>query len=237
MQWTSMTSPVWMKARDGYLCASEIAPLAKKYSRSKPETLRSMGKLKAKKLADVAPDPMSYGDAAKGHICEPYAVASFNEHANAPEVMFHYDDLLVVRNGIGWSPDAMDILQAVPADCVIQSEDIDPTACLEVKSYGPEHYYEASRTPDKLKLDERWQVAAAMYVCPTIETGYLLFYCPEIHEATLFPFDRKELDVEINTVNELREMWDSVDVLEIPASRQVWKVEESIESLWIRSNL
>lgn len=234
MNWTHLVSQEWMKERNKYLCASEIAPLAKQLARSRPATLRAMGKLKARKAADMEPDPVSYGDAAKGHILEPYAVASFNEFADAPEVMFHYDDCIVVRDGIGWSPDAMDVLHS--GYYVLQGEELDATACLEIKSYGPEHYYEASRTEDKMKLDERWQIATAFFVCPNIERGYLMLYCPEIHEATLISFDREELRPELDTVYSLKKMWDEVDITELPSVRQTWKVEESIDQIWQEVN-
>lgn len=245
MKWVYWSNPKWMIARNGFLCASEIAPLAKSLSRSKPATLRSMGKLKARKAADVSPDPWSYSDAAKGHVCEEYAVKNFNKYSGPSMFhwndMYHWDDVIVTNGNIGWSPDALDISMdsmsnAYGDDMVCISSDalaeFSARECLEIKSYGPEHYYECSRIEDKTKLDERWQIATAMYVCPCIKTGYLMYFSPEIHEATTFMFSREELAEELDTIAELDKMWESVDITELPSSRNVWKVDESLEEIW-----
>ena len=81
--WYHEVSEDWLKARKNFLTATDIVGLIPEYKRYKKNGKAGIppafAALWEKKHSDIAVDPRSYKDAARGHILEPYAVYTYNE--------------------------------------------------------------------------------------------------------------------------------------------------------------
>lgn len=113
---------------------------------------------------------------------------------------------------LGFSPDAMNVQQQVQIEaCVgiennklydakgIENESM-PTEILEIKSYGADRHVTCVFT-EKMKHKERYQIATAMLVCPTINYGNLIFYNPSCQEPIhTVRYSREDLEEEISQV-------------------------------------
>lgn len=217
--WKHSVSEVWLLARQPYLTASEILGLIPEYKRikrGKVELLKSpvFARLYGEKQSlDV--DPESRGPAARGHVLEPYAVDEANRIIG--ERRFHWwDDRIITAKPLGFSPDALDVpplkgtrIISDDGKLVAASQQVQgPTNMLEVKCYqAGKHYQCKLAASNGAPLDERWQVACGMAVCPTIEKGWLAFYAPQCRDVFLRCYLRSDLDEEIKVVKEIADMW------------------------------
>lgn len=219
--WKHQVSREWLKARQDVLTATEARDLlaaSKKFNAVKkpsiwtaPEFLGVIAKKESLNEPDVnSPSP----DAARGHILEPYAVKEFNAYAKAhgynwPE-MYPWDDCLIRdhKDSIAFSPDAMNVVQ--PNKDIVwhyknnyitsESDNIEaPTAILEIKSYNSTNHMKCGFTR-KTGLKERYQLAYAMLVCPSVEDAYLMFYNPDSAQYSVFikHYTRAELEKEMD---------------------------------------
>lgn len=206
-QWSHKVSPAWLLARRSVVTATELRDLRTTYKRA------TVAEKKGVKINEVTAglwaekhslevDPYSSGAAARGHHLEPYAVQEFNE--SYPE-MHHWDDCIITDGFLGFSPDAMDVEQDESYGVKVHYSELvgQPTSILEIKSYSAKNHIKSCITP-KAKLPERFQLAGAMAVCPSIEEAYLIFYNPS-HEVGKFVvhYTREELQEEIKEVREL----------------------------------
>ena len=206
----------WMEARKLCVCASEMKLLAscKEFNpKAKTSLADKCWEVWASKVSSRPVDTKSYNEAARGHICEPYAVEEYNACAPQNKVkMNHWDDILISRDGVGFSPDAMDI--EVPKTwqpfLLQKNLPIQPKEILEIKCYNDAAQLKTFQsTFDKMKQDERWQVATAMYVCPSIEMAHLMYYDPAFADKApqfvinIFDYSREDLKVEIDTVGKI----------------------------------
>ena len=225
MYWQHSVSADWMKARRSVLTASEIASCVSQLKRrTKAQQageviFPAFASLWLEKQSNSEPDLSSFKAAARGHVAEPYAVSDFNR---ATELhMFHWDDVIIKANNIGWSPDATNVSQDYPgAELLSVTEKsgtrlispdgrfsiMGPTEMLEVKSYEPKAHMKRMLT-DKMKLDERWQVAVAMWVVPSLQRGYLEFYSLETEYTFAHKYEREELEEELRLITEVDWMW------------------------------
>ena len=225
MYWHHSVSPEWMQSRRSVLTASEIASCVSQLKRmtkaqeAGDQVFPAFASLWLEKQANTDPELDSFKAAARGHITEPYAVSDFNR--NFEMNMFHWDDIVIKANNIGWSPDATNVSQDYPGSELLSVTEksgtrlispdgrfsiMGPSQMLEVKSYEPKAHMKRMLT-DKMKLDERWQVAVAMWVVPSIVEGYIEFYSLETDYSFVHKYDRKELEEELKLITKVDELW------------------------------
>ena len=215
-KWKHKTDLGWMMARQECLTATDIKDLLPVTKTGRKRTVTDdayIGVLAHKLCVLTEDDCMSYGLAARGHILEPYAVDLYNTLAMGKEdKLHHWDDATIVRKpfikySLGFSPDALDIPQPPNVGGYLLS--IDNVKHIgEVKSYSSSKHLVCANTP-KDDLEERWQVATAMAVCPSIEQADLLFYNPSMPKDMMYvvEYSRSDLVDEIDTVLEVEDNW------------------------------
>lgn len=228
-RWTHDVSKDWLAARRTVLTATDIKSLVPEYKRLKKKPLKAgeispaFAAVWAEKTSSMELDTSSPSyAAARGHVMEPYAVKSWNEEIATGQGMYHWDDCIIVRNGVGFSPDAMNRAQPGSAPLLMVHPDgsslIDggstimpsPTEILEVKSYEPRAHMKAVLIDDadKTSRDEAMQVATAFYVLPELENANLLFFCPaaklSMHAVM---YSRKDVKPLVEIVNEIAAMY------------------------------
>lgn len=214
----------WLKARQSCLTASDVKDLLPVTRTGRPRKVTEADYLKvfARKAVDLGEDDcLSTGVMARGHILEPYAIDMYNQvfvNGDA-RTLYHWDDVVVKELsrghlGLAFSPDACDVPFAggsVTFD--VRSRYSPITEIGEVKSYNPSAHLIAGNT-DKAELEERWQIAVAMAVLPSIERARLIFFNPALREESMFlvTYERADLLNEIETVLEVEASWlDFVD--------------------------
>lgn len=216
MKWQHECKLDWLKARQSFLTATDVADLLPFTKTGKPRTVtpEMYRKVLSRKLVDLGPsDCVSVGAAARGHLLEPYAIDQLNyliEYApvllKANSKFYHWDDCLVrraVTNKLAFSPDACDIEQ--PPDTIVTAH---PTMIAEVKSYSAERHVVCGYT-SKDRLEERWQIATAMAVCDSIKLAYVVFFNPSYKTPVyLFEYTREDLEDEIEEVKKVEKAWD-----------------------------
>lgn len=205
MEWKHKCDIEWLCSRQGYLTASSIKKLLPVTATGRPRKVTDLDRMKvwASSLVDIREDDCwSYGAAARGHILEPYAIAELNDMLEE-ETFFHWDDIVVTRPGryLAFSPDAMNIPMS-------HENWDDVTAIAEVKSYSHEKHLSLVFT-EKDKLEERWQIAAAMALLENISHAYLVLYDPSMPDYGIVAirYDRDDLEKEIETILQIESDW------------------------------
>lgn len=186
----------WLVARKSCLTATDIKELSKPYvewqesqlkadagdKRCKPE-----GKKKAfeeKCLAIWASKEFDSVDTyqspamIRGHVYEPAALDEL--YANTLDPVWHWDNVLVVRDGIGASPDGLNV--PMPDGCPVKIDwtDLGAKHAYEVKCFMGEHHmkmYDAEK-PEDIDQDILYQVATQLYVFD-VEDVTVVFYNPD----------------------------------------------------------
>ena len=214
MKWEHKTKAAWLVARKQCLTATDIKDLlpVTKTGRARHIDKYDYLKVYARKLTSVVSDDcVSTGAMARGHMLEPYAIDYFNSRYGDKHdcVLHHWDDAVIAKNPdvfgyLGFSPDAMDVEQETDA-VLIDWENVMPKYIGEVKSYSSGQHMVCGHTP-KDELEERWQIAAAMASCPSIERAYLIFFNPScsIQEYVVI-YDRDDLKKEIEICLDIEE--------------------------------
>jgi hypothetical protein len=209
----------WLKARQRCLTATDVKELLPftKTGRKRTITDEIYLKVFARKLVNLTEnDCLSTGAVARGHILEPYAIDRYNEEDfGGNEHLWHWDDIVISKDkgiygSLSFSPDAMNVRYNSFAEKHWSSNYkwlAELTAIGEVKSYSAENHLARGYT-SKDELDERWQLATAMAVCPSIQTAYLLFYNPSMRtQLYIFDYDRSDLQDEIEMILDVEEKW------------------------------
>lgn len=211
MKWEHKCSLDWLRKRQGYLTASDIKsllPVTKTGRKREVGDLEYLKVMASKMVVLNEEDCMSYGAMARGHILEPYAIDALNkmlvemQGEKDHEMFFWWDDKLVTQPNrcIAFSPDAMDVPMSDNPEA--------PSAIAEVKSYDAAHHLMVAYTP-KDQIEERWQIATAMALCPQIDHAYLVLFNPKMKYRKTFVirFDRSELEDEIAMILEVERNW------------------------------
>ncbi len=201
--WKHEVNEKWLEARKNFVTATEMRDLLPKFNKATKMELAGT-KVNEYCLAlwaekhEAGADPASFGAAARGHVLEPYAVQEFNDLVGQPVKFQWADDFLIHDGFLSFSPDAMDVPQPKGAVTSHYSElEQKPEHILEIKSYSAKNHIKALLT-DKNKLPERYQLAGAMSVCPSIETATIFFYNPSCSCAWHHKvYTRDDLEVEI----------------------------------------
>jgi len=221
--WVHEVSPAWLAERKQVVTATDLVDLRSGFTKlnkgqkAGEKLAPAFMALWGKKNSLVPDDPMSSNKAARGHWMEPYAVRDFSEKIG--EEYHHWDDCIICNGEIGFSPDGMDIKQECPyparmdyvegigiTDGVMELPS--PRKILEVKCYDIPAHMTACATP-KEQLKERWQVAGAFLVLPTLEKATIVFYCPLTSWGVDYKeYTREELKDEIEELEELLEVWE-----------------------------
>lgn len=209
MKWLHSVDGDWLDARRKYLSSSDIVRMLPTTMTGRPRSASSIEEAIRKVWSDkqariTQDDIMSTGVMARGHILEPYAIDAFNKSKVSIRRLHHWDDTLVYRNGLACSPDALDVKQ--PHECSIEL-DGDKTKVKmvgEVKCYNPASHYECGLITPVTQLAERWQIAAAMYVMPSIDMGWLIFFNPNVTHPLFSRFImRVDLADELEAIDDL----------------------------------
>ncbi len=216
MEWKHNCSLAWMQERQKFLTASDVKALLPYTAtgRAKKITEEDYLKVYAKKAVQLTEaDCISRGAAARGHILEPFAIEEYNANreSSMPELV-HWDDIVIAKgpqNHLAYSPDALDVWITGRQK---------PTLLGEVKCYSPERHLSVAKM-DKMKCEERWQVATAMAVSPTIRAARLILFNPDMKfkSTRLFvkTWDRYELIDEIEKIEEVEKGWlDFIDEID-----------------------
>lgn len=251
MEWEHSVAIEWLDERRDIITATELVGLIPEYKRwekSKGKQLPlAFYSLWAEKMAETELDPSSYGPAARGHIMEPYAVDDFNINAiTDAHVMCHWDDCIIKNGSVGFSPDGMDIVQSTADFCLLVNKgkltnkqgvvlDEIPKQILEIKSYGIDRHTKCmmSDVKDKQLEKERYQIAAAMLVIPTIEVGWLELYCPQaVHSLCVKKMTRKDLEEEIELLQKVIDLWEKCS-REMNSLQLGTKAFNSEKEIWI----
>lgn len=209
--WKHKVSKDWLMARTHYLTASSIKsilPITEtERKRSQAQIEANMLKVASNMMTAFIPDDdcISTGAAARGHLLEPIAI----EEANIEKSLglYHWDDIILVKGLLGWSPDAMSISQDgwFGKGCIY---DIDkngapcPASIGEVKSYLTERHI-ASVFTDKKDCPERWQLAVGMALLKNCQYANLIFFNPDSTvRLAVKTYSRQDLEEEIKMVKE-----------------------------------
>jgi hypothetical protein len=203
MGWCHSVNKEWLAARKKFLTASDIMKLIPTTPTGRPRSNMDEAYLKvwAEKQSEVSFDDInSSGVMARGHLMEPYAVELFNKRSSFK--LHHWDNTLIYSpDGVSASPDALDIPQ--PEGCPVSLAGADATFVSEIKAYGPGAHYEKG-TADKMTLEERWQLATAMYVMPSIKSGQIIFFNPSARHPFLnHVYGRAQLANELEMIEEI----------------------------------
>lgn len=224
MEWRHNVGEKWLQARRRYLTASEVKSLITEWRRissgkMKLSESRQMAKLYGEKRV-LLPDTFSSGAMARGHVMEPFAVDECNKLLSDRMESYRYnwwDDRIIARGEVAFSPDALDIpCFRGTGGIVLNDGYIDtvqgvvegPTRVLEIKSYSAgTHYQRRSDIVTGQKIEERWQIAMAMHVCPTIETGTVMFYAPQCSSEFFKVYERSDLEEEMRMIADIEKAW------------------------------
>lgn len=219
--WRHKVGEKWMQARRKYLCASEIKDLVADYKRyeagkCKLQELQQFAKIYGRKKT-VEPDLESSGVMARGHFMEQFAIEEYGSRIG--DSVHLWDDKLVTNGTLAFSPDAMDIEPVAgteftdTGDGYLESESGVRTSGLpqrivEIKSYGQDaHYQRLAALASGIPLIERYQVAAAMVVCPWLDEADIVFYAPQCMEMFRAHYTRSTLNEEIEMVERITSTW------------------------------
>ena len=218
--WYHEVSVEWLKERRNVITATEIASLLPEYKRmqKKESGVLSPGSaaLWCAKHTDTDIDTESKGAMARGHVLEPWAIKEWNRQAK-PE-HFHWDDCIICRNGVGFSPDGCDVPMhlsdaklSVTSDNVLVNDDGEtqqaPTSILEIKSYEPAHHMKCV-IEDKKEHKELWQVAVAFYVVPCLEEAKIIWFCPDSPiPMWVEEYKREDLEEQLKIIDGIVDMY------------------------------
>ena len=206
--WRHVVDKEWMMARTHYLPASSIKnilPITETgRKRSQAQIEANMLKIASNMLtASISnEDCVSTGMAARGHLLEPIAIEEANKIANLG--LYHWDDIILGKDFLGWSPDAMSIPQTerIALYDIRKNGAPCPASIGEVKSYGMERHIVSVYT-DKKECPERWQLAVGMALLQNCQFANLIFFNPDsCVRIAIKTYSRQDLEEEIEMVKE-----------------------------------
>lgn len=249
MIWSHEVDLRWLKVRKQIITGTELAGLVPAYNRTMKQRAKEGNEdyidpqfliLWSEKHSDeelVVEAPSSA--AARGHIMEPYAIMDYNTQ-NPTEYYSWWDDCIIENPAYnaGFSPDGLDIPQ--PANAVHRyTVDLNPapTKLIEVKSYTTTKHVQ-SIFVDASDYSERYQIAAAMFICPSIVKGTLLFYDPCLPDSLsmhVHSYTRDDLLAEMDTIEGVLNIWnDACSFMESYEGNDEFKALHTELEIWIK---
>lgn len=218
-KWQHKCKAEWMKARQRYLTATDVKDLLPVTKTGRKRSIDDENYLKvfARKIVPITEDDIiSTGAAARGHVLEPFAIDKYNEFVGdqGGTHLHHWDDIMVVRpdrkpGSLAFSPDAMSIpMEQVTMCAAATATDVIAPVIGEVKCYNAENHLARGYETDIANLEERWQIATAMAVCPSIEVAHLVFFNPSMKcQMFVVEYTAKDLAGEVEMVLEVEDNW------------------------------
>lgn len=211
--WKHKVNKDWLMARTHYLTASSIKsilPITETgRKRSQAQIEANMMKVYSSTMTATISeeDCISTGAAARGHLLEPIAIEEANDAKNLG--LYHWDDVVLGKGLLGWSPDAMSMPQTYfNKSCLYDIEKQGapcPADIGEVKSYGMERHI-ASVYTDKKDCSERWQLAVGMALLKSCQYAHLIFFNPDSTvRLAIKTYSRQDLEEEIKMIKEAEE--------------------------------
>lgn len=208
MDWHHSVDKKWLEARRSLLTASEIVKLipvtATGRPRSKDVLVEAALKIYGSKLSEVDEnDVTSSGVMARGHIMEPYAIELINKLGRYP-MLHHWDDCIIQEKStdLGFSPDGLDVEQLDGCPVHLPATSLSPKTVVEIKSFDAGSHY-LNGLAQKMTLENRWQLAVAMAVLPTVTTGVLAYFNPKAqHPLFIHEYTPNDLKDEIEMIQE-----------------------------------
>lgn len=220
--WEHDVDQEWLRRRKGYLMASEIKNLVSDQRRIDegkiPDVMHAKQFIKLygdKSSTEI--DTMSRGPAARGHWMEAPAIKEYLLAKPSREA-YLWDDKLIYRGVLGFSPDALSIPE-IPGTAIMVDSDGQliggdgetynpPLSMVEVKSYDAgNHFLRMSMVVNHQRLDEEWQVATAMVVCPSIMRADIMFYAPQANSMFTVTYNRANMARQMSMVQRIRDSW------------------------------
>lgn len=214
MQFIHKVDKRWLRARKAYMTASSVAKCLPATPTGRVrDTNKPMLDLWAEMQQDDVTDDqcVSTGAAARGHLLEPFAIEAFNTVAGTgfPK-MHHWDDALIGDDErmLAFSPDALSFEQPddVTVDYYVDSQEIarhKDVYMTEVKCYSAGKHYLVGFS-DKEDIEERWQIATAFSVMPSLVAAALVLFNPDVeHSMFNHVYTREELEDEIGMIDEV----------------------------------
>ena len=208
MEWYHRVNPEWLQARNNFITASEVVKLLpvtatgrKRYGMDAKRLAVWANKQKFNPTED---DVCSTGAAARGHIMEPYAIDKFNALSIASQTFYHWDDILLYNEdtGTAWSPDGLTLSTPIGVTKANSADYASPVKGIEVKSYSADRHYDCL-FKDKMKLEERWQIAMALYTVPSLTDMVLVFFNPNVPQYIgWYWYDRIDLKEELELIKQ-----------------------------------
>lgn len=215
-KWKHVCSLKWMRARQKYLTASDVKALLPVTTTGRPRKVTDRERLKvwASKLPKLTVDDcVSTGAAARGHILEPFAIDKWNKDAAC--TLCYWDDVVIYGDVPGlsvqpaFSPDALSVSMPKGVVELPESKLLPKLTLGEVKCYSHErHILTAYTAPEE--LEERWQIAHAMYTSSAITEGWLILFDPSMGATQMFStrYARADLADEISKIGDVVEEYD-----------------------------
>lgn len=220
MLWSHEVSSEWLLRRKATITGTELANLVPAFKRTIKQREKKSDyidqqffTLWAEKNGTeelITSSPSSA--AARGHVMEPYAIQDYNVQCPS-SYYWHWDDCIICNPSLhaGFSPDGLDIPQPYTPNAYLESTSLNPapTKVIEVKSYSMERHVKSYFAVAE-SLDQRYQVAAAMLVCPSILEGTLLFYNPSAPKSMgmfIQTYTRDTLKEEIEMIKGVLDIW------------------------------
>ena len=249
MRYEHEVSNGWLRARQGYLTASDVCKMmtdVRKLDAGKTDLMhcRSFAKVFGSKMNRFPDTASPSSAAARGHFMEPYAVEEWETARK--EGMLHWDDFLLASDEtkLAFSPDALNVPQPMGVMSLVDGDGrfrdtigrlVEPTTMLEVKCYEDgAHYQRKLDAMNGTPPDERWQVAVAMAVCPCIRRGSIVWYAPQCGDWFELAFDRESLDEEIAVVLGISDKWrEFVDLMGDAPHRETRYNENQLRSIYL----
>lgn len=212
MRWQHEVDANWLDARRQCLTATDILklwPAAKKW-KAEDEIPQTFIGTWFEKNSVQDQDPISYDAAARGHCMEPFAIEEANRVYG--KNFYHWDDVLIVRGHVGFSPDAMDIPQPNLPTIVKWSDPAlkKATEIMEVKCFLPYHHGQCVTCGMEEK--QIMQVAMAFKVLPQLEEAHVLYYCPGAPiDICEYPLSYSDINPYIQRINKVVAIWNEMD--------------------------
>lgn len=221
-RWYHEVSAEWLKARQAVLTATDVVGLLPEWKRylkagSPDKLMPGFAAMWCKKHSDTHLDTNSVEAAARGHAMEPWAVDSWNRQATP--TFYHWDDCILCKGLLGFSPDAMTVPQFTDAPKMEMTPDgkfiVDeagirqdaPSEVMEIKCYEPAQHMKAI-IEDRMEHKELMQCAMAFCVLPNLETIRLVWFCPGAPVSMFMEkYTRDDLHDQIRWIMEIAELY------------------------------
>lgn len=193
MRYKHDVSREWLEARKDYLTATDIVAMWPTTATGRPAK-QNWATVLADKEANVEHYQLTtFGQQARGHALEPYALIDTG--------FYHWDDTIIVHDDgvISFSPDGMNYELSTEAQevIVIPSNSLEPDSHLvEIKAFDTyKHMDTAFKLNRGSNLDVVKQISVAL-MCDNVTQASIILFAPQMKEENLrrfmFTYDKED---------------------------------------------